>query len=131
MHFVHRDVPTEEKIEAIRRGVPAAEVEDMIAYLDVPKNDLFRVLALPGSTGHALIKNRRRLDSGSSERVVRVAEIARLADGTFGDHEAAARWLQTKNLALGGATPLSMLDTALGADEVRRILSAINYGGSL
>jgi uncharacterized protein (DUF2384 family) len=54
-----------------------------------------------------------------------------LAEEIFGGRETAARWLKTSNLALGGATPLSMLDTEPGAAEVRRILSAIDYGGAL
>jgi putative toxin-antitoxin system antitoxin component (TIGR02293 family) len=128
--LVRMEVPLREKIDAIRRGVPAGQIDSMVEYLDVPKNDLFQVLAVPGSTGHALIKNKRRLDRGSSEGVVRVAEIVRAAEQTFGSHEAAARWLKSKNLALGGATPLSMLDTSLGAVEVRRILSSIDFGGA-
>jgi uncharacterized protein (DUF2384 family) len=34
-------------------------------------------------------------------------------------------------VGLGGATPLSLLDTEPGAREVRRILSAIDHGGAL
>jgi putative toxin-antitoxin system antitoxin component (TIGR02293 family) len=131
MDFVRMEAPLQEKIETIRRGVPAGEIENMVEYLDVSKSDVFKVLAMPGSTGHALIRNKRRLDRGSSERVVRVAEIARAAERTFGDHEAAARWLKSENRALAGVTPLSMLDTSLGAVEVRRILSSIDFGGVL
>ncbi len=130
MDFVRMEAPLQQKIETIRRGVPAADIESMVEYLDVSKNDVFQVLAMPGSTGHALIKNKRRLDRGSSERVVRVAEIARAAEQTFGSREAATRWLTRQNLALGGATPLSMLDTSPGAVEVRRMLSAIDFGGA-
>ena len=73
--------------------------------------------------------SRRPLNSVTSGRVVRVADITRMAAKTFGGREAAARWLTTPNLGLGDATPLSMLDTEPGAGEVRRILSAIDHGG--
>jgi putative toxin-antitoxin system antitoxin component (TIGR02293 family) len=53
-----------------------------------------------------------------------------MAADTFGGRDAATQWLKTPNLALDAATPLSMLDTEPGAGEVRRILSAINYGGA-
>jgi uncharacterized protein (DUF2384 family) len=53
-----------------------------------------------------------------------------VAEETFGGRDAGARWLKTPNLALGDATPLSMLDTELGALEVRRILSSIGHGGA-
>ena len=104
-------------------------MDDMVAYLDVPKNVVFAVLHTPESTAHKLIKENRPLDSAASERVVRVGEIAGRAERTFGGKDAAMRWLKTANLGLGGATPLSMLDTEAGADEVRRILAAIDSGG--
>jgi uncharacterized protein (DUF2384 family) len=53
-----------------------------------------------------------------------------MAELTFGGRESAAKWLQSANIALGGASPLSMLDTEPGAREVRRILASIDYGGA-
>jgi putative toxin-antitoxin system antitoxin component (TIGR02293 family) len=128
--IVTKETPTAKKIALIRSGVAARVVDDMVEYLDVPKHVIFGVLHTPESTAHKLIKDNRRLDSAASERVVRVADITRMAEETFGRQEAAAQWLKSPNLALGGATPLSMLDTEPGAGEVRRILSSINYGGT-
>jgi putative toxin-antitoxin system antitoxin component (TIGR02293 family) len=124
-----QDTPAAKKIDLIRSGVSARVVDDMVAYLHVPKNDIFKLLCTPESTAHKLIKDNRPLDPGASERVVRVAEITKTAEETFGGREAAAQWLKTPNLALKAATPLSMLDTEPGAREVRRILSAITHGG--
>ncbi|WP_298195494.1 MbcA/ParS/Xre antitoxin family protein [Ferrovum sp.] len=42
----------------------------------------------------------------------------------------ALNWLTRENAALD-ATPLSMLDTETGAGEVRKVLSAIAYGGAV
>jgi putative toxin-antitoxin system antitoxin component (TIGR02293 family) len=103
----------------------------MVQYFHVSKNEIFDVLLTPASTAHRLIKEKRPLDPAASERVVRVADITRIAEETFGGPATAAQWLKTPNLALENATPLSMLDTEPGAGEVRRILSSINYGGVL
>jgi len=127
--FVSKETPTATKIQIIRSGVLARVVDDMVAYLDVPKNLIFSVLHTPESTAHKLIKENRVLDAAASERVVRVADITRIAEATFGGRGAASRWLQSSNVALGHTTPLSMLDTEPGAAEVRRVLSSINYGG--
>lgn len=127
--FVTTETPAAAKIEVIRTGVTARVVDDMVAYFEVSKSDIFKVLRTPESTAHKLIKENRPLDAGASERVVRVADVTRVAEETFGGHDAATRWLKTPNLALKGATPLSMLDTEPGAAEVRRILSAIAHGG--
>ena len=127
--FVAKETPTAKKIDLIRGGVVARVVDDMVEYLDVPKHVIFGVLHTPESTAHKLIKDNRTLDSAASERVVRVADITRMAEETFGGRPAGVQWLKSPNLALNGATPLSMLDTEPGAAEVRRILASINYGG--
>jgi putative toxin-antitoxin system antitoxin component (TIGR02293 family) len=119
------------KINLIRSGVVARVVNDMVEYLDVPKAVVFKVLHTPESTAHKLIRDNRTLDAATTERVVRVAEVARLAEATLGGRHAAAAWLRTTNHALGGTTPLSLLDTEPGANEVRRILAAIDHGGPL
>ena len=127
--FVAEAPPMSRKIETIRQGVFARVVDDMVKYLDVPKLVIFGLLHMPDSTAHKLIKDNRRLDSAASERVVRVADVTRMAQQTFGGREPAIRWLKTPNLALAGVTPLSLLDTEPGASEVRRIISSIDYGG--
>ena len=127
--FLARDTPPAKKIQLIRGGVAARVVDDMVEYFHVSKSEIFRILRTPESTAHKLIKAGRPLDAGASERVVRVADITRMAEDTFGGREAATQWLKTPNFALDAATPLSVLDTEPGAREVRRILSAINHGG--
>ncbi len=129
--FVAMETPAAQKIDLIRAGVGARMVDDMVAYLEVPKAVIFALLHTPESTAHKLIKDNRTLDAAASERVVRVADITRMAEATFGGREAATHWLKIANLALSGATPMSMLDTEPGAAEVRRVLQAINAGGVL
>ena len=127
--FLARDTSPAKKIQLIRGGVAARVVDDMVDYFQVSKSEIFRILRTPESTAHKLIKDGRPLDAGASERVVRVADITRMAEGTFGGRQAATQWLKTPNFALDAATPLSVLDTEPGAREVRRILAAINHGG--
>lgn len=128
--FVSREPSTARKVELIRRGVAARIVDEMARYLVVPKGFIFGVLHAPESTAHRLIKDNRMLDSAASERVLRVADVTRMAEETLGGRDAAARWLRSPNLALGGTMPLANLDTEPGAGEVRRILLSINYGGA-
>jgi putative toxin-antitoxin system antitoxin component (TIGR02293 family) len=128
--LIARETPAEERIQAIRSGVRARVVENLVAYLDVPKHVLFKVLHTPESTAHRLIRDDRLLDSAASERIMRLVDVIRLAEETFGGRDAGARWLKTPNLGLGDATPLAMLDTEPGANEVRRILSSISHGGA-
>ena len=47
----------------------------------------------------------------------------------LGDEDKGKRWLTRPNAALGGATPLNMLESSYGAERVRQALSVIEHGG--
>ena len=56
------------------------------------------------------------------------AELKKLAIETFGDQKLASSWLKSNNLELG-MSPNSWLKLDRDADEIKRILNAIGYGG--
>jgi putative toxin-antitoxin system antitoxin component (TIGR02293 family) len=70
-----------------------------------------------------------RLARFESDRLYRLARIVALAQQSLGDRQSAARWLKRSNRALGGAAPISAMDTELGARQVENVLGRIAYGG--
>jgi len=60
--------------------------------------------------------------------MVRYAKVLAQAQETLGSLDKARSWLGLENRALGGATPLSLLDTDIGAQAVRDVLGRIEYG---
>lgn len=62
------------------------------------------------------------------KRLVHKSNIESAAREVFGNSDLAKQWMMQNNSALG-ATPLSMLDSDAGVDEVRKILASISYGG--
>jgi putative toxin-antitoxin system antitoxin component (TIGR02293 family) len=70
-----------------------------------------------------------RLARYESDRLYRLARIIALAKHYVGDDEKATRWLRRPNRALGGTTPLALIDTELGARAVENVLGRIAYGG--
>ena len=70
-----------------------------------------------------------RLAGYESDRVYRLARIIALAKRYLGSDEAVPQWLRRPNRALGGSTPLELLDTELGARAVENVLGRIAYGG--
>lgn len=57
-----------------------------------------------------------------------VREVQALAESVFENRSIALDWLARSNAALGDVTPLSCCATAAGAQQVRRILRAIESG---
>jgi len=74
------------------------------------------------------IRNRSLLGPAESERLERLALIQDMAEKVFSSEDMAREWLLRNNLVLGEA-PMSMLDTGVGGDEIRKLLASIAYGG--
>jgi len=58
-----------------------------------------------------------------------LARIIRLAKYYLGEDHTANRWLKRPNPALGGRTPLELMDSEPGARFVENVLGRIAYGG--
>ena len=117
-----------EQIHVIRSGVSAKNLVLFAEAVKVPQEAVFRVVGIPVTTAKRKLSKDENLDPATTERLIRIYRLEKLAEDVFGDSEDARKWLRTENLGLG-ATPLSMLDTDLGAQEVSRVLQAIAYGG--
>jgi putative toxin-antitoxin system antitoxin component (TIGR02293 family) len=59
---------------------------------------------------------------------MRLADVAARAGSVFGSDEHASAWLREANGALGGATPLELLGTDVGAEAVLGVLGRIEHG---
>lgn len=66
------------------------------------------------------------MDEQSSARV---EAVQMQAEAFFETREAAEAWMKTPNIALGGHTPVMQCETEAGAQQVRRILNGLEWGG--
>lgn len=125
---IARESPAE-RIRRIRAGMDAQVLVQAAERFGVPRESLFRLVGLPFSTANRKIARGETLDAAVTERLVRLALVDAQAEEVFADPALASRWLTADNLALGGCTPLSLLDTEIGAREVSKVLAAIAWGG--
>ena len=56
------------------------------------------------------------------------ARVVERAEEVFEDLDVALDWLKSPNAALCGATPMSLLDTDIGAESVLDTLGRIEHG---
>ena len=83
-----------------------------------------------GISVRTLARRRRMLilTPNESDRLYRLARVVVRAGDVF-DHRAnGLAWLRSPNAALGGLTPMSMLDTDIGTEIVKDLLGRIEYG---
>jgi putative toxin-antitoxin system antitoxin component (TIGR02293 family) len=117
---------TPDLVEAVREGLPVDAVDRVLAGGALSPAELDR-LAIPRKT----LSHRRtlgRLSPEQSDRLVRVLRVLSEAEETFGARERAHAWLRRPTSALGGQTPLELLDTDVGARRVEDLLGRISHG---
>ena len=88
------------------------------------------VLGVLAITDRTLVRRKKesRLQASESDRLFRLARVAALAVDVLEGEEKARRWLHKPNRALGGAVPLSLLSTDIGARQVEELLQRIDHG---
>lgn len=113
---------------AIREGFPQKVVEGVMHSAGITLSELAAALDLSTRS----LQRRRgegRLARFESDRLYRLARIVALAKHYLGDDQLATQWLKRSNRALGGKTPLELIDTEPGARAVENVLGRIAYGG--
>jgi putative toxin-antitoxin system antitoxin component (TIGR02293 family) len=113
--------------EALRAGLPYASLSAVASGFEIAGPTVASILGIPART-LARRKKERRLSPEESDRLFRLGRLAALAEEVLGTRAKASAWLHTSNRALGGATPLSQLDTDLGAEEVESALLRLAHG---
>ena len=114
-------------IPLLREGLPYEALEALTGKLEISVDTAATALQLARRT-LARRKEQNRLDLQESERVVRLAQVAARAVAVLGTLDRARQWLLSENRALGGATPISLLDTDVGTRAVEDVLLRVEHG---
>jgi putative toxin-antitoxin system antitoxin component (TIGR02293 family) len=111
---------------AVEKRLPLSSVNALIQS-GMSDEEIYSLI-LPRRT---LAHRKSRFESlthEESDRAVRLARIASLAEEVFGDDHKAARWLRKPKARFAGRTPLEMLATEAGARLVEEMLLQLDYG---
>lgn len=119
----------QERIARISQGYPANHLVTIRSALTLTASLAEQLFSVSQSTLLRRLKGRQRLSSVTSERLDRLASVANLAHEVFEDRDRALSWLSTPNVALGNQQPVMLCETEIGANQVRRILHALEWGG--
>lgn len=114
-------------IPLVRQGLPSAAVDAVLRLTRITQGELARALAIPERT---LARRKREgiMSPDESAKLLRLARVVERAEAVFEHADLALNWLQSQNAALCGVTPLSLLDTDIGADSVLDTLGRIEHG---
>ena len=114
-----------DQINAIRHGIQADRFDSAADLVGLPKKVLAQKLGLSPRT---LGSRKEILSPQESEKTLRTIEIFEQAVEVFGSENAAQDWITSPAYGLENQTPIDLLDTDIGAAQIKGLLSAIKYG---
>jgi len=121
-----RDWP--ELVEHIERGLPYSALGHLQRSAGLTFEELLQWIQIAPRT-LARRKAQGRLLPEESDRLLRAARIfGRALELYDGNRAAALQWLMSKPRALGGATPIEISRTEIGAREVENLIGRIEHG---
>jgi putative toxin-antitoxin system antitoxin component (TIGR02293 family) len=119
-----------ERLYQIKVGFPADLIQAFRLAFDLQDRHLETLLNASTSALERWRRAHKNLDPVASERLDRIAVVSHLAEEILETPVTAAHWMSTPNKALGGTAPIMLCETEIGAKQVRRLLQALEWGGS-
>jgi putative toxin-antitoxin system antitoxin component (TIGR02293 family) len=116
-----------QKIGVIKEGISKEELENLKEQTGLDYDTLAKVLSVAKATLHNK-KGRDKFDVSISERILLLADIYSYGYQVFEQKEGFNNWMKASNTALAGSSPLQMLDTLYGMEEVKHLIGRIEYG---
>lgn len=115
-------------IQEIEKGIKVPQALKVIQGANLPQSRLTKLLKISSST-FAIRKKTGILTPQESERFIRFREAYLLAVEVFdGKKEVAREWFDMPLRDFDGKTPMEMLETGFGFEQVKNMLHAIEYG---
>ena len=118
-----------ERVLIIRKGIPYQYIETISEKLNLPVKSILTTFGIPQTTYNKKKSENALLDSRDSELIILITELIDYGLEVFNNEkEKFQRWLKKPNITLAGNTPISLLDTSTGIEEVRNNLNRIEFG---
>jgi len=121
----HTDVM--DRVADLKKGLSAELVDELCNDLAITRQELARYTGVPERSLNRKVKE-GRLSCGQSERMVRLSRLLEKTVQVLGTQESAVQWLKAPRSHLRGQTPLEMVETELGTEEVINLLGRIEHG---
>jgi putative toxin-antitoxin system antitoxin component (TIGR02293 family) len=112
---------------SIKEGFPFSIYEAVVDEIGIPQKELSNILGIPART-MARRKESSQLTIIESDRLYRIIRVVNFTLAVFDDSSKARAWLKNPNRALNGETPISLLSTEAGTNQVEEVLQRIKYG---
>lgn len=116
-----------ERVEAIKRGLPASFFGEALDALQVTRAELLESLGIASSTAARVVQQYRPFSVADSERLSQLARLWGEVMMVFEDAAGARAWL-TGYVPSAGGVPLHLLKNPEGFESALRAILQLAYG---
>lgn len=111
-----------------REGLSYEKFSIALEAFQFTKQELSKILHISDRTLERIHKEKKRLSTPQTERILEVSLLFEHGWKCFGTKENFRLWLEDAYLPYGGVTPLSLLDTTQGIELIHKALGRIQHG---
>jgi len=115
-------------IKKSREGIKYSAFNEISRNIPLKTEDWSRILHLSDRTLQRYKKEKTGFSPIYSEKIFEVQLLFNKGIEVFGGSESFYNWINTKNVALGGMLPVSLLDSSFGILMVKDELTRIEQG---
>lgn len=115
-------------VHVSREGLSYAKFIVAMEAFDFSKKILAQVLHTSERTLERIHKEKKRLSTPQTERVIELSLLFEKGWSVFGNKTKFRRWLDRNYIPYGGISPMSLLDTSQGIRAVHDALGRIEHG---
>jgi putative toxin-antitoxin system antitoxin component (TIGR02293 family) len=117
-----------ELVEKVRKGVKYNDFMTVTLLLPFTMDEWSVLLHLSLRTIQRIKQTKKTFAPAQTERILEIAQVYNKGIEVFESADNFGVWLNTKNIALGGVKPKTLLDTSFGVEMVKDELGRIEYG---
>ncbi|HPL63043.1 MAG TPA: DUF2384 domain-containing protein [Syntrophales bacterium] len=115
-------------ISLSKKGLPKKSISKLEEDLSIKTDELALLLMISKKTLSRYKSGADNLNSAVSERILRIAMVSQRCEEVFEDRKICNDWLKSESIALGGKTPLELMESDFGIDLVLTELTRIEHG---
>ena len=115
-------------VNGAHQGVSAAMVNVVADELEMPQDELAKLLNISPKTLRKYLSEDKLLDVSASELILKLHAMHQVGIDVFGNVKDLRRWLAAPAFGFEGKIPLSLLKTSQGIELVTAELYRIVYG---
>ncbi len=115
-------------INETRKGVDYNIFDELSAKYPLSNKDWARILNMSERTIQRYKQEKRRFEPIHSEKLLLIVLLFKKGTEVFGNKSNFLTWIHSRNIALGGAKPINLLDNSFGINMVKDELLKIEHG---